>query len=97
MREGVPALFMKFGFLKDTPEYQIAHDWRANRYHSPSNDLEQPGIFKEDAVKLGRLYRRDCGSRGQRTCATPVAAGQHIPPPVIKNAPERFCQDGLDA
>ena len=52
VREGVPALFMKFGFLKNTPEYQIEHDWRANRYHSPSDDLEQPGIFKEDAVKL---------------------------------------------
>jgi Zn-dependent M28 family amino/carboxypeptidase len=52
VREGVPSLFMKFGFLKNTPEYQIEHDWRANRYHSPSDDLDQPGIFKEDAVKL---------------------------------------------
>lgn len=52
VREGVPALFMKFGFLKNTPEYQIEHDWRANRYHSPSDDLDQPGILKEDAVKL---------------------------------------------
>jgi len=52
VREGVPALFMKFGFLKNTPEYQIEHDWRANRYHSPSDDLDQPGVFKEDAVKL---------------------------------------------
>jgi Zn-dependent M28 family amino/carboxypeptidase len=52
VREGVPSLFMKFGFLKNTPESQIEHDWRANRYHSPSDDLNQPGIFKEDAVKL---------------------------------------------
>lgn len=52
VREGVPSLFMKFGFLKNTPEYQIEHDWRANRYHSPSDDLEQPGILKEEAVKL---------------------------------------------
>jgi len=52
VREGVPSLFMKFGFLKNTPEYQIEHDWRANRYHSPSDDLDQPGVFKEDAVKL---------------------------------------------
>jgi Zn-dependent M28 family amino/carboxypeptidase len=52
VREGVPSLFMKFGFLKNTPEAQIEHDWRANRYHSPSDDLDQPGIFKEDAVKL---------------------------------------------
>jgi hypothetical protein len=52
VRQGVPSLFMKFGFLKNTPEYQIEHDWRANRYHSPSDDLEQPGVFKEEAVKL---------------------------------------------
>ena len=52
VREGVPALFMKFGFAKDTPEFQIEHDWRANRYHSPSDDLDQPGVFKEEAVKL---------------------------------------------
>jgi Zn-dependent M28 family amino/carboxypeptidase len=52
VREGVPSLFMKFGFVKDTPQFAIEHDWRANRYHSPSDDLEQPGIFKEDAVKL---------------------------------------------
>lgn len=52
VREGVPSLFMKFGFKKGTPEYQIEHDWRANRYHAPSDDLDQPGIFKEDAVKL---------------------------------------------
>ena len=52
VREGVPSLFMKFGFQKNTPQYQIEHDWRANRYHAPSDDLDQPGIFKEDAVKL---------------------------------------------
>lgn len=52
VREGVPALFMKFGFLNNTPQAKIEHDWRAHRYHSPSDDLKQPGIFKEDAVKL---------------------------------------------
>ncbi len=52
VREGVPSLFMNFGFLKNTPEYRIEHDWRANRYHAPSDDLEQPEILKEEAVKL---------------------------------------------
>jgi Zn-dependent M28 family amino/carboxypeptidase len=51
VREGVPSLFFKFGFAKGTPEFQIEHDWRANRYHSPSDDLSQP-ILKEEAVKL---------------------------------------------
>ncbi len=52
VREGIPALFFKFGFAKNTPEFAIEHDWRANRYHSPSDDLQQPGILKEEAVKL---------------------------------------------
>lgn len=51
VRVGVPALAFKFGFAKDTPEFQIEHDWRANRYHSPSDDLKQP-VMKEEAVKL---------------------------------------------
>jgi Zn-dependent M28 family amino/carboxypeptidase len=54
VREGIPALFFKFGFAKATPEFQIEHDWRANRYHSPSDDLAQP-ILKEEAVKLNAL------------------------------------------
>ena len=52
VRKGVPALAFKFGFAKDTPEYKIEHDWRAARYHAPSDDLDQPGVMKEEAVKL---------------------------------------------
>ena len=52
VREGVPALAFKFGFARDTPEFRIEHDWRANRYHSPADDLQQPGLFKDDAVRL---------------------------------------------
>jgi Zn-dependent M28 family amino/carboxypeptidase len=51
VREGIPALAFKFGFAKGTPEFAIEHDWRANRYHSPSDDLDQP-VMKEEAVKL---------------------------------------------
>lgn len=51
VREGIPALAFKFGFAKDTPEFQIEHEWRANRYHAPSDDLDQP-VMKEEAVKL---------------------------------------------
>ena len=52
VREGIPALAFKFGFAKDTPEFQIEHDWRATRYHSPQDNLRQPGVLKEEAVKL---------------------------------------------
>lgn len=52
VKAGVPALAFKFGFAKGTPQFQIEHDWRANRYHSPSDDVNQPGVLKEEAVKL---------------------------------------------
>ena len=52
VREGIQALAFKFGFEKGTPEFQIEHDWRANRYHAPSDDLDQPGVLKDEAVKL---------------------------------------------
>ena len=52
VKAGVPALAFKFGFTKGSPEFQIEHDWRANRYHSPSDDLNQPGILKEEAIRL---------------------------------------------
>jgi Zn-dependent M28 family amino/carboxypeptidase len=52
VRKGVPALSFKFGFAKGTPEFQIEHEWRATRYHAPSDDLAQPGVMKEEAVKL---------------------------------------------
>jgi Zn-dependent M28 family amino/carboxypeptidase len=52
VRRGIPALAFKFGFAKDTPQFDIEHDWRANRYHSPADNLEQPGVMKEEAVKL---------------------------------------------
>ncbi len=52
VREGIPSLAFKFGFAKDTPEFQIEHQWRATRYHAPSDDLAQPGVFKEEAAKL---------------------------------------------
>ena len=54
VRQGVPALVFKFGYAKGTPEFDIEHDWRANRYHSPSDDLQQP-MLKDEAVKLDSL------------------------------------------
>ena len=52
VRQGVPALAFKFGFAKGTPEFAIEHDWRANRYHAPSDDVDQPGVLKDEAIRL---------------------------------------------
>lgn len=42
IREGVPSLSLKVGFVKDSPEHAIVRKWRAERYHAPSDDLQQP-------------------------------------------------------
>jgi len=52
VRKGVPAMAFKFGFAKDTPQFDIEHQWRATRYHAPSDDLNQPGVLKGEAVRL---------------------------------------------
>lgn len=51
IREGIPALFLKYGFAGGTPEAEREKAWRANIYHSPQDDLNQP-VLKAEAVKL---------------------------------------------
>jgi Zn-dependent M28 family amino/carboxypeptidase len=52
VRAGIPSLAFKFGFPPGSKAFEIEHDWRANRYHSPSDDLNQPGVLREEAIKL---------------------------------------------
>ncbi len=42
IKAGVPALAMKVGYEENTPEAAIARKWVAERYHAPSDDLDQP-------------------------------------------------------
>ena len=42
IRHGIPAISMKVGFDPGSPEQQIFKDWLTNRYHAPSDDLNQP-------------------------------------------------------
>lgn len=39
---GVPALAMKVGYEADSPEALTAAKWTKERYHAPSDDLQQP-------------------------------------------------------
>jgi Zn-dependent M28 family amino/carboxypeptidase len=39
---GIPAVKMDVGFLLGSPEQKIFKDWLTNRYHAPSDDLDQP-------------------------------------------------------
>jgi Zn-dependent M28 family amino/carboxypeptidase len=42
VRGGVPALAMKVGYDANTPEAKIAQQWTSERYHAPSDDVNQP-------------------------------------------------------
>ncbi len=42
IRRGIPAIALKVGFLKGSPEEQTAKKWLTERYHAPSDDLNQP-------------------------------------------------------
>jgi Zn-dependent M28 family amino/carboxypeptidase len=61
IREGVPALALKVGFEPGSPEETIDAAWTRERYHAPSDDLDQP-IDRDAAVAftdvIGRLAIR---------------------------------------
>lgn len=52
VRAGIPALAFKFGFTPGSEAFRIEHDWRATRYHSPSDDIHQPGLRPAEAIRL---------------------------------------------
>jgi Zn-dependent M28 family amino/carboxypeptidase len=42
IQHGIPAVKMDNSFLPGSPEQKIFKDWLTNRYHAPSDDLDQP-------------------------------------------------------
>jgi Zn-dependent M28 family amino/carboxypeptidase len=42
IRHGIPSLIMDVGFDPGTPEQKTFKDWLTERYHAPSDDLQQP-------------------------------------------------------
>ncbi len=66
IKEGVPALALKDGYLKGSPEEKIFKTWLTERYHAPSDDLNQPvdkqaaGLFDQLVSELlERVANRD--------------------------------------
>ena len=53
---GVPALAFKVGFVKGSPQEEIAKRWLTERYHAPSDDLQQP-VDKQAAADFNRVLR----------------------------------------
>jgi Zn-dependent M28 family amino/carboxypeptidase len=46
IREGIPAVVMSIGYEKSSPEEQNVQRWLKERYHAPSDDLDQPVNFE---------------------------------------------------
>src|SRR5436305_10341244 len=61
VKEGVPAVAFKFGYVPGDPEEKIFKDWYTNRYHGVSDDLSQPvdraAAAQFDAILLNLAVR----------------------------------------
>jgi hypothetical protein len=57
IRRGVPALALKVGFDKGSPEERVQKKWLTERYHAPSDDVAQP-VDKQAAGAFDVLVAR---------------------------------------
>lgn len=57
IQRGIPSASLKVGFTKGSPEHDIIKRWRTERYHAPSDDLQQPINFQA-AADFNRAYLR---------------------------------------
>jgi Zn-dependent M28 family amino/carboxypeptidase len=49
IQQGIPSLAFKVGYKSQSPEEAIAKKWLAERYHAPSDDVNQPVDLKAAA------------------------------------------------
>ena len=54
IRRGVPSLAFKVGYEKGSPEAAIAKKWLTERYHAPSDDINQP-VDLQSAAEFNRV------------------------------------------
>ena len=57
IRQGIPALAFKVGYTPGSPEEAIVKKWLTDRYHAPSDDLQQPVDLKAAGEFNGLLLR----------------------------------------
>jgi len=57
IKRGVPAVKVDVGFELGTPEQKIFKEWLTNRYHAPSDDLNQP-VDLQSAATYEEFTRR---------------------------------------
>src|SRR5581483_7066105 len=56
IKKGIPALAMDVSFDPGSPEQDVFKKWRTDRYHAPSDDLEQP-VDLQAAAKYEEIVR----------------------------------------
>ena len=59
IKTGVPSLSFKFGAVADSEDDALLKAWLKERYHAPSDDLDQP-VDKEAAVAFTKLLKDLC-------------------------------------
>ena len=68
IKQGVPSLAFKFGWLPGTPQEKIFNDWYKERYHGPADDANQP-VDAAAAAQfndiLGKLALRVADAQGR--------------------------------
>jgi Zn-dependent M28 family amino/carboxypeptidase len=57
IKQGVPSIKMDVSFIPGSPEQQIFKDWLTNRYHAPSDDVNQP-VDLQAAALYEEIVRR---------------------------------------
>jgi Zn-dependent M28 family amino/carboxypeptidase len=70
IRAGIPALAMKVGFAPGSREQKIFKDWLTQRYHAPSDDVNQPVNLEaaaryEDVIRELMISVANSGQRPQ--------------------------------
>ena len=79
IRHGIPALAMKVGFEQGSPQQALFKDWLTQRYHAPSDDLDQPvdlaAAGKYEDIIRGLMVRLADDSKPPA-----MEAGQFLPP-----------------
>jgi len=60
IRQGVPSLAFKFGYVPGSAEEKLHKDWLKNRYHAPSDDLQQP-VDKAAAARFNEIILKLAG------------------------------------
>ena len=57
IKQGIPAVKIDVGFELGSPEQKVFKDWLTNRYHAPSDDVNQP-VDLQSAASYEEFTRR---------------------------------------